>query len=487
MRRRNRIVKIINISAIIIGILLVLLIIFLIKNKKYEINIKDVTSIKSDITIIDCEYYDELLNILNKGKYKKTDKQYGGMHKKLVVVSKSETYEFYIYEDKNIITYKKNNKIYVSDDSKYVKKIVEAINKYDYSLVKLEPIKIEYYKNKYDFDTKYNVNLKGNNTILLTINKNVSNIRFYQIFNDESEILISDAKKLVANDKIAYYIDIDKVNNVRIEVIDDYKTNIYKSYIEDDKMKFIEITKEPEIVLNPSDLELLVGDEVTVSLENFDGLIKWYSEDEKIATVKDGKIKAQALGKTRIYVITQNNEYIYMNVSVDRPKSVAVNEIILSEKEIEVGMYGTYQLNVEIKPEDATNKKLQWSSSNPKVAMVDDNGLVTGLTSGKATISVRSSNGLVKNCEVRVSIVELEEILLNYYMYNLHVGETVDLDVIFKPENASIKDVKWTTSDVFIADVDAAGIVEAKEIGTTTITVTSKNGKTASCIITVVE
>jgi len=176
-----------------------------------------------------------------------------------------------------------------------------------------------------------------------------------------------------------------------------------------------------------------------------------------------------------------------MNVSVDRPKSVAVNEIILSEKEIEVGMYGTYQLNVEIKPEDATNKKLQWSSSNPKVAMVDDNGLVTGLTSGKATISVRSSNGLVKNCEVRVSIVELEEILLNYYMYNLHVGETVDLDVIFKPENASIKDVKWTTSDVFIADVDAAGIVEAKEIGTTTITVTSKNGKTASCIITVVE
>jgi len=264
MRRRNRIVKIINISAIIIGILLVLLIIFLIKNKKYEINIKDVTSIKSDITIIDCEYYDELLNILNKGKYKKTDKQYGGMHKKLVVVSKSATYEFYIYEDKNIITYKKNNKIYVSDDSKYVKKIVEAINKYDYSLVKLEPIKIEYYKNKYDFDTKYNVNLKGNNTILLTINKNVSNIRFYQIFNDESEILISDAKKLVANDKIAYYIDIDKVNNVRIEVIDDYKTNIYKSYIEDDKMKFIEITKEPEIVLNPSDLELLVGDEVTV-------------------------------------------------------------------------------------------------------------------------------------------------------------------------------------------------------------------------------
>ena len=53
MRRRNRIVKIINVSITITAILLVLLIIFLVKNKKYDINIKNATSIKNDINIID--------------------------------------------------------------------------------------------------------------------------------------------------------------------------------------------------------------------------------------------------------------------------------------------------------------------------------------------------------------------------------------------------------------------------------------------------
>ena len=148
-------------------------------------------------------------------------------------------------------------------------------------------------------------------------------------------------------------------------------------------------------------------------------------------------------------------------------------------------MYNTYQLSVVIEPEDATNKKLQWSSSNPRVAMVDENGLVTGLNSGKAIISVRSSNGLVKTCEVIVTVIEVKDITLNHEKYDLEIGETLNLDVVFNPENASIKDVKWTTSDIFVADVDASGLVEARGVGVATITVTTKNGITKTCIINV--
>ena len=68
MRKRNRMVKIINIFLITLFILIILLVIYLIKNKKYEINIESAISIKSNTGIIDSEYYKEFLSVVNKGK-----------------------------------------------------------------------------------------------------------------------------------------------------------------------------------------------------------------------------------------------------------------------------------------------------------------------------------------------------------------------------------------------------------------------------------
>lgn len=489
MRRRNRIVKIINTSFVLLVIFGAILTIFLIKNKKYKLDIESASSIVGDLIVIDYEYYDEFLKVLNGQNYKKSNKKYGGLRKEITITSENDVYEFSVYYKEKVITYELGGIIYVNKDIAYVNRVLDAIDKYDYSLVKLDAAKIEYYKNEYAFDTKYDVDLKGNNTILLTINKNVKNVMLYQVFEDGSEILMSNAKKLVANDQIAYHINITESNFIKIEVIDDYKTNIYKGYLKDGKVVFEEITRVPEIVLNPTDIDLLVEKEMEVVIENFKGSVEWHSENEEIATVDNGVVKGISAGKTRIYVITQNKEYYYTNVIVTDPEKIVItiNRIELSEEEITVGMYGTYQLSVDIFPEDATNKKLQWSSSNPKVATVDKNGLVTGLNSGRATISVRTSNGLVKTCKVLVTIVELQDIELTHESYELKVGETVDLDIKFIPENASIKDVKWSTSDVFVADVDASGKVTANLVGKATITVETKNGIKKTCLINVIE
>lgn len=485
MRRRNRIVNIINATITIVAILAIVIILFSVKNKKYEIDIKSAISMRTNLTIIDCEYYDEVIKVLNKGVFKKTSKNYGGLQKTLRVDTGDDFYEFTVYEEENVITYKKDDTLYVNKDKKYVKSVADAIRKYDYALVNLDAATIQYYNGKMEFDTKYNVKINGDNTILLTLNKNISKVNFYRIFNDGSEILISKAEDILPGEKIAYYIDIDKIKNIRIEVTDDYKTNIYQSYIEKGRMKFTEITKKPEIVLNPTDLELLVGDEVDVSIENFDGLVEWYSEDENVAVAYNGIVQAVALGTTRVYVITQNNEYIYMNVSVVKPKMVPVNTITFVDKEVEVGVYATHQLKVNILPENATNQKLQWSSSDAKIAIVDSNGVVTGLKEGSAYITVKSNNGVTATCKVEVRLIYLEDISLNYETYDLKVGETLDLDVIFNPSNASIKDITWTTSSTVVAGVDASGLVTAKKSGTTKITATSKNGHTATCIIKV--
>ena len=70
-------------------------------------------------------------------------------------------------------------------------------------------------------------------------------------------------------------------------------------------------------------------------------------------------------------------------------------------------------------------------------------------------------------------------------LYNLKLGETVDLDVTFDPVDASIRDILWQTKDSYVATVDASGVVTAKDYGKTVITATTKNGKSATCIINV--
>ena len=303
---------------------------------------------------------------------------------------------------------------------------MEDIN-YDF-----KPISMFNPSEDWTLDLTNNTSNPGENTILVEFNKDIKSIKFYEVFSDDSEILISEAKDLSSGDKIVYYIDHTKYKKVRLEATDDYKLNVYESYIVNDRLKFNELTQEKEIVLNPKDLQLIKGNSVEVSVENYKGLVYWYSEDEEIVTVKDGVVKALKEGTTRIYVITQDNEYSYMNVSVEEQKSILVSDITLSDEVVKIGMYRTHQLEVTIKPEDATNKKIQWSSSNSKVAMVDDNGLITGLSSGKAIISARSSNGLVKTCEVFVERKEVISITLNYTYLCYNIIKFLSMDLLGK-------------------------------------------------------
>jgi hypothetical protein len=95
-------------------------------------------------------------------------------------------------------------------------------------------------------------------------------------------------------------------------------------------------------------------------------------------------------------------------------EKVAVTELILSETEINLDVFGTSSqisqesaiiLSVTIVPEEAANTELVWSSSTPIVASVDQNGYVKALTPGTTTITVSTKDGKVSaQCRVRVSL-----------------------------------------------------------------------------------
>ena len=143
-------------------------------------------------------------------------------------------------------------------------------------------------------------------------------------------------------------------------------------------------------------------------------------------------------------------------------------------------------LTATVTPENASNKKVIWTSSVPAVATVN-NGEVQALAEGTTMITATTEDGsFTATCNITVEPkVTVTGVSLNRTNETIMVGVTLLLQETIVPENASNKNVTWTSSDPTVATVEN-GIVEAIKEGTTTITATTEEGnKTATCSITV--
>lgn len=168
----------------------------------------------------------------------------------------------------------------------------------------------------------------------------------------------------------------------------------------------------------------------------------------------------------------------------------SVTSITLNETSVILEPKQTVQLVHTVLPEDAFDATVQWSSSNPEVASVDSNGLVTAITKGDAIISASSVDGskVSAQCSVHVDLL-VKEIILSESEIGLELGESKKLNVTIIPNDAFVKDVIWTSDALDIASVDKDGNVIAKNIGTANISVQTTDGSdlTATCKVTVTE
>ena len=146
-------------------------------------------------------------------------------------------------------------------------------------------------------------------------------------------------------------------------------------------------------------------------------------------------------------------------------------------------------LTTTITPENATDKSLIWSSSDERVATVDENGKVTAIGAGNATITVKTKDGeKTATCEVTVKakVIAVTDVTLDKSSLELTEGDSEILTAIIAPDNASNKEVTWESDKTSVATVDENGKVTAIGAGTATITVKTKDGeKTATCDLTV--
>ena len=264
-----------------------------------------------------------------------------------------------------------------------------------------------------------------------------------------------------------------------------------------EKDKSVSVT---EVGLNKTSTTLIEGETetlvATVMPENAtDKSVVWESGNESAATVsQEGLVTAVGEGKATITVKTNDGGFsASCEVTVNK-KVIAVTGVVLGNTELTLVEGEEEKLAVAVTPENATDKSVVWESGNESVATVSQEGLVTAVGEGKATITVKTNDGgFSASCEVTVKkkVIAVTGVKLSAESMTLREGDRGTLTATVEPANATNKNVEWWTTDLDIVCVTSApggstGYVEARKAGTATVTVKTEDGEfSASCEITV--
>ena len=236
--------------------------------------------------------------------------------------------------------------------------------------------------------------------------------------------------------------------------------------------------------LSQETAEMIVGETVHLQLTILpkDAVyekVMWASSRQYVASVSDdGVVTAVGEGVSTV-TASAGGKYVTCKVTVENGV-IPVTSISLDKTSIALTKGLSETVKATVGPDNATNKTVGWTSSDPEKVAVDKNGTVTALGGGSAIITASSGNQAA-NCLVTVT-VPVEKVRLDRTSYTMDVGGIITLTATVLPEDASDKTVKWTSSNSPIIGVDGYGNVTAFKEGTTVITAKA-GGKTAACTI----
>jgi uncharacterized protein YjdB len=222
--------------------------------------------------------------------------------------------------------------------------------------------------------------------------------------------------------------------------------------------------------------------------------IVWSSDDTAVATVdQNGNVRAAGSGWTSIKAASYSDRTVfavcYVTVA-ETDAEVPVNGLTIDSGQIYMRVDDTGRISAIITPDDATDKSVTYSSSDPDTVEVDSEGNIIALRVGTATVTVTSVWDPFMKAECIVTVIGFQNsvtgISLDRSGISLDVGGVGRLTATVSPSDASNRDVVWSSSDTSVAVVDAGGNVVAVSPGTAVIfAVTADGGRTATCIVTV--
>jgi uncharacterized protein YjdB len=258
---------------------------------------------------------------------------------------------------------------------------------------------------------------------------------------------------------------------------------------------FIPISK---VILNKATVTIPVGGTVELRANVYphdatNKTIKWSSDNTSVATTsRNGLITGIAPGVTIIRVTDESGVVHYTDCAVSVHEAVVpVAGVYIGKSETTISVNGSETLNHTVAPSNATNKNVTWNSNNTSVVTVDNNGRITGIATGSATVTLTSEDGgFTSSCVITVSdeVIAVTGVSFNDTVLTVSVNGTGQLSATIVPENATNKNVTWSSNAVEIATVSADGLITGISAGTATVTATSEDGEfIATCEITVKE
>lgn len=263
------------------------------------------------------------------------------------------------------------------------------------------------------------------------------------------------------------------------------KTNDSKtSSSEQSQTQTQEQTSEPKIDIKLAETTLEVGKSAALEInksENCVGEVEIVCDNTDVLKIENNTVTALKSGQAKIYAQcgeVKSNEIIVKCV-------VFVQSITLDKQEMSVRIGEKSKLGAKVLPDNATDKKLTWKSENKKIATVDSNGNVKGVSVGKTNIVACDSFSRVKAvCAVSVTPIEVTKVQLSDSSVQLTKGQKFILYSSVQPSNATYKTLKWASSNSGVA-VYSNGIITATGNGTATITAAAQNGVKASFTVKV--
>ena len=193
---------------------------------------------------------------------------------------------------------------------------------------------------------------------------------------------------------------------------------------------------------------------------------------------QNGTVTAKAAGTANITVSTINGQTAVCKVTVKSNK-IAVKSVTLSLKKTTLGVKEKFTLKATVKPSNATNRKVKWTTSKSSVATVNSKGVVTAKKKGTAKITA-TADGKKAACTITVKAAP-SKVSLNA---RKATGKTYQIKAKLPKNTASYK-MTYSTSNKKVATVSSSGKVKGLKKGTAVITVKTFNGKKAKIKITV--
>lgn len=219
--------------------------------------------------------------------------------------------------------------------------------------------------------------------------------------------------------------------------------------------------------------------EANVDADSYIKYVSWKSSDTSVLRVlSNGKVVAVGQGEAVITAsIGEATSSVTITVTGEQPGESGLTGVSLDRYTLT--LYAgeeAEQLTATLKPE-GTEATIRWTSSNQTAATVSQDGKITPLSAG-VTVVTAAAGDYRASCIVTVQPkrVRVTGIRFDEPTHTLMMGSTVTLQPIIAPDDATVKNLTWVSSDEQTATVSRTGIVTALSVGETTITATTVDG-----------